>query len=55
MPVCDLTQPKRAAGTMTGHEAVIAQLLADGLDHMFGNPGTVEEGFLDALRLYPEM
>jgi benzoylformate decarboxylase len=25
------------------------QLLADGIDHMFGNPGTVEQGFLDAL------
>ena len=44
-----------ATDTITGHQAILAQLLADGLDHMFGNPGTVEEGFLDALRLYPEM
>ncbi|MEW6753386.1 MAG: thiamine pyrophosphate-binding protein [Candidatus Latescibacterota bacterium] len=39
----------------TGHSIVIEQLLADGIDHMFGNPGTVEEGFLDALRDYPQM
>jgi thiamine pyrophosphate-dependent acetolactate synthase large subunit-like protein len=25
------------------------QFLADGIDHMFGNPGTVEQGFLDSL------
>ncbi len=55
MPVCDATQSTQSTATKTGHEAVIAQLLADGLDHMFGNPGTVEEGFLDALRLYPQM
>lgn len=39
----------------TGRFALIEQLLADGLDHMFGNPGTVEQGFLDALSSYPEM
>ncbi|HYW81370.1 MAG TPA: thiamine pyrophosphate-binding protein, partial [Thermoguttaceae bacterium] len=50
-----LTLPGLPQEPMTGHQAVLAQLLADGLDHMFGNPGTVEEGFLDALRLYPEM
>jgi benzoylformate decarboxylase len=33
-----------------GREALIEQLLVDGIDHMFGNPGTVEQGFLDALR-----
>ena len=31
-----------ATDTITGHQAILAQLLADGLDHMFGNPGTVE-------------
>jgi hypothetical protein len=25
----------------TGRFAIIEQLLADGIDHMFGNPGTV--------------
>jgi thiamine pyrophosphate-dependent acetolactate synthase large subunit-like protein len=39
----------------TGRFGVIEQFLADGMDHMFGNPGTVEEGFLDALSQYPEM
>jgi len=40
---------------MRGHEAIIRQFLANGIDHMFGNPGTVEQGFLDALENVPEM
>ncbi len=40
---------------MRGHEAILRQFLANGLDHMFGNPGTVEQGFLDALSDVPEM
>src|SRR5580658_9875998 len=39
----------------TGHYGIIEQLLADGMDHMFGNPGTVEQGFLDAIAAYPQM
>ncbi|WP_159471401.1 thiamine pyrophosphate-binding protein [Dyadobacter sp. 3J3] len=39
----------------TGNQKIIEQFLADGMDHMFGNPGTVEQGFLDALAEYPEM
>jgi benzoylformate decarboxylase len=39
----------------SGHFAIIEQFLADGITHMFGNPGTVEQGFLDALREYPQM
>ena len=35
--------------------AIIEQLLADGIRYMFGNPGTVEQGFLDALWDYPEL
>ncbi len=35
--------------------AIIEQFLIDGMDHVFGNPGTVEQGFLDALRDYPQM
>ena len=38
----------------TGRFAIIEQFLADGINHMFGNPGTVEEGFLDALESYPD-
>ena len=33
----------------TGHYAVLDQLLADGVTKIFGNPGTVEQGLLDAL------
>jgi thiamine pyrophosphate-dependent acetolactate synthase large subunit-like protein len=39
----------------TGRFAIIEQFLADGMRFMFGNPGTVEQGFLDALSNYPEM
>ena len=39
----------------TGRFAMIEQFLADGMDYMFGNPGTVEQGFLDAAAAYPEM
>lgn len=36
----------------TGNEKLIEQLLADGCNYMFGNPGTVEQGFLDAMGNY---
>lgn len=36
----------------TGRQAVIEQLVADGVRFMFGNPGTVEQGFLDTMRRY---
>lgn len=39
----------------TGNQKIMEQFLADGMDHMFGNPGTVEQGFLDAMAAYPEM
>jgi len=39
----------------TGRQAIIEQFLADGMNLMFGNPGTVEQGFLDALAGYPQM
>ena len=41
--------------TDTGCHAIFRQFLADGITHMFGNPGTVEQGFLDALADFPEM
>lgn len=37
-----------------GRYAMIEQFLADGITYMFGNPGTVEQGFLDALEQYPD-
>jgi benzoylformate decarboxylase len=39
----------------TGRSAIIEQFLVDGMTHMFGNPGTVEQGVLDALADYPQM
>jgi benzoylformate decarboxylase len=39
----------------TGRFAIVEQLLADGITYIFGNPGTVEQGFLDALGSYPEL
>ncbi|GAB3277739.1 thiamine pyrophosphate-binding protein [Larkinella harenae] len=39
----------------TGNQKIIEQFLADGMTHMFGNPGTVEQGFLDAVSEYPDM
>ncbi|GAA5015817.1 hypothetical protein GCM10025734_65020 [Kitasatospora paranensis] len=35
--------------------AMLEQLKADGVPYMFGNPGTVEQGFLDELRGFPEI
>jgi thiamine pyrophosphate-dependent acetolactate synthase large subunit-like protein len=40
---------------LTGREAILKQFLADGFRYMFGNPGTVEQGLLDALKDYPEL
>ena len=39
----------------TGRFAMIEQFMADGVTYMFGNPGTVEQGFLDALSEYPDV
>jgi benzoylformate decarboxylase len=39
----------------TGRFAIVEQFLCDGMDYMFGNPGTVEQGFLDAIGDYPQM
>jgi thiamine pyrophosphate-dependent acetolactate synthase large subunit-like protein len=43
------------AGSRTGRFALFEQLLADDIHYMFGNPGTVEQGFLDALAGYPAL
>src|SRR5438093_1560440 len=40
---------------MTGKRAMIEQLMADGVRRIFDNPGTTEQGFMDALRDYPQM
>src|SRR5215211_6921178 len=40
---------------MTGRYALLEQLAADGVEYIFGNPGTVEQGFLDALEDFPQI
>jgi len=40
---------------MTGKRALMEQLIADGVQHIFGNPGTTEQGFMDILQDYPQM
>ena len=39
----------------TGNQKILEQLIADGFTCMFGNPVTVEQGFLDALADYPQL
>jgi benzoylformate decarboxylase len=34
---------------------MIEQLLAEGVTHVFGNPGTTEQAFMDALQEYPDL
>lgn len=46
---------RRSRTTRNGYQAVLDQLRADGIHHIFGNPGTVEQGLLDALSDYPDI
>jgi thiamine pyrophosphate-dependent acetolactate synthase large subunit-like protein len=39
----------------TGHEKLLEQLRADGIRYMFGNPGSSEEGLIDALSRFPDI
>lgn len=49
------TVASTTAAGRTGRVALLEQLLADDIRFMFGNPGTVEQGFLDALAEYPAL
>ncbi len=40
---------------MTGKEALARMLVAEGLEYIFGNPGTSETPFLDVLQDFPEL
>ncbi len=40
---------------MTGKRALMEQLVTDGVRHIFGNPGTTEQGFMDILQDYPQI
>jgi len=35
--------------------AMLEQLLAEGTRYVFGNPGTTEQAFMDALQDYPQL
>ena len=34
----------------SGNQKILEQFIADDFRYMFGNPGTVEQGFLDSQR-----
>ena len=40
---------------MTGKRAVMEMLVAEGVEYVFGNPGTTETAFMDALQDYPQI
>src|SRR3990172_9182947 len=40
---------------LTGRYDLVDQLIADGVSHVFGNPGTTEEAFMDVLQDYPRL
>jgi thiamine pyrophosphate-dependent acetolactate synthase large subunit-like protein len=40
---------------LTGKRALMEQLVADGVRHIFGNPGTTEQPFMDVLQDYPQI
>ena len=50
----DSTENKKA-GTITGSRALVDALLREGIDHVFGIPGTQNLAFLDALRDTPQV
>src|SRR5215831_16684541 len=45
-----LKQPGRGTMNGTGRFALVRQLMASGINCMFGNPGSSEESILDVLR-----
>ena len=40
---------------MTGKRALVEMLVAEGVEYIFGNPGTSETPFMDALQDYPQV
>ncbi len=40
---------------LTGRYAMMEQLVAEGVKYVFGNPGTTEQAFMDALQDYPQL
>src|SRR5204863_7626492 len=46
---------KNTVGTVTGARALVDALLREGVDHVFGIPGTQNLAILDALRETPQI
>ncbi|MEE8370087.1 MAG: thiamine pyrophosphate-binding protein, partial [Dehalococcoidia bacterium] len=40
---------------LSGRHALLQQLTAEGVTHVFGNPGSTEQAFMDALQDYPQL
>ena len=40
---------------MSGKQALMEQLMAEGVKYVFGNPGTTEQPFMDILQDYPQI
>jgi benzoylformate decarboxylase len=40
---------------MSGKQALMEQLVAEGVEYVFGNPGTTEQSFMDILQDYPQI
>lgn len=40
---------------LSGRQAMLEQLIAEGTRYVFGNPGTTEQAFMDALQDYPQI
>jgi len=40
---------------MSGKQALMEQLVAEGVQYVFGNPGTTEQPFMDMLQDYPQI
>ncbi len=49
------TTEHQKVGTITGSRALVDALLREGIDHVFGIPGTQNLAFLDALRDTPQI
>ncbi len=47
--------PQTQRTTLTGRSAFLRLLIDEGVDHLFGNPGTTELPIMDALVEYPEL
>ncbi|MEV6350341.1 thiamine pyrophosphate-binding protein [Actinoplanes sp. NPDC051851] len=49
------TADRTGTRLVTGHRRLLEQLRADGVRHLFGNPGSSEEGLLDEIARFPEI